>query len=188
MASESPAKPSAPSRMPLAKVSTAGSCSAPTQGVREVSAPTFPSSLVEAIRATVHALPVPEISRRTGIPAKLLYRVAYDPENPSDQHRHLPADLIPALVKATGRPDVLEVLAAQTGHVLVPMPQPVPGSLQLLSRVGALTRELAEVQAATADALADGLTPAERKALVKELGDVLRAASGLLLGLQQGAA
>ena len=89
--------------------------------------------------------------------------------------------------KDAGRAFISEVLAAATGHILVPLEPMAEGELAtLLSKVGA---ETGEVFARYGAALADGdVDAAERLAIVRELQDLNRATLRAIAHLQGGPA
>lgn len=149
-----------------------------------------PSSLSEAIRATVEAGGGGHLlAERIGVPRKLLYRVATDLGNASDEHRHLPACLIPALVRATGKPDILRALAAECGYAVV---RAGMGSLRtasgLVESMAAIMREMGDVHRQSADVLMDPRNAAYKQRLVRELVDVQTETAILIAQLKGEAA
>lgn len=175
--------PRKPPVMAPARVSVAmpPSSPPPTARGRGTTAAACPSPLDEAVRRTIHAVRVADLSARLAVPAKALYRYATDRENPSNQHRHLPVGLVAPLVQATGDPAILMELAALCGFVLVPLATaPLTRAAGLIAQIAAVTRQFGELQICCGDALADPrLTPEERRTIAGELYELVTIAAGL---------
>ncbi|MBI4637659.1 MAG: hypothetical protein HY727_15080 [Candidatus Rokubacteria bacterium] len=140
----------------------------------------MPRTLEEAFARVIHSRRVTELAAEIGLPLKALYRYATGPENASDEHRDPPAKIIAPLTLATGRLDVLEVLAGQVGCLVVRRPAPARTGPALLGQVAAVTREFADVQRCAAQMFADGrITAVEISAIDQELAELEREAETL---------
>lgn len=144
-----------------------------------------PLSLEEATAALIDAVGGP--SRAAALPGCPVSRSAIDKflGNDSENNTRIPARLAAYFESVCGRPFVSAWMAAQSGHVIVPLPSANPIDLpRLVSRMG---KEQGELFAEIGQALADGaIAPAERARLIRELGDVIAVAAAALLHLEAG--
>lgn len=161
----------------------------PMPGRGEAPAVSPARTLDEAVAELIHGGgSIIALAVASGYPAKRLYHWGTTSENASADHRDIPLKAAIALTKLSGRRVVLDWFADSCGCVAVPLPGPTRTVSTLLDRVATLTADFADVQQTVAAAL-DGMTPAEARALDKELLDLVRAGEALRRGLrQEGAA
>lgn len=109
---------------------------------------------------------------RTRVLAAALSRYKADHED-----AFMPIDVAVDADMAAGQPIILAAIAALEGYAITPLTAPGRAAPTLSAGlVGVLIRETGEVSAAVLEALADDhLSPAERKAIEKELDEALAA-------------
>lgn len=116
-------------------------------------------------------------------PSALDKYVGNDSENPT----RIPARLAAYFESQCGEAHVTAWMAAQSGHVVVKLPDVAPIDLPRL--IAGLGKETGELFAEIGKALEDkNVTPAERARLLKELGDVIEVATAARLHLEMGGA
>lgn len=145
---------------------TLGTPSSPKGMARSNSLP--PASLWEATRRVVFAKDVHALATSLGVPPKDLYRYSTDPENKSEEARDLPARLIAPMTVWTDRTDLIDHITADCGGLFVPHRVPIASVPVLLSRVGTLTKEFADVQAECARALSDEQLTREERVIIQQ--------------------
>lgn len=92
---------------------------------------------------------------------------------------HIPVDVAFVLEQFAGAPELTRLLALRHGLALVPVDAAPAASLT--RQVSSLFQEAAELGAAHADALTDGIIDAaERQRIGREAADVVRAASEIM--------
>lgn len=143
-----------------------------------------PSELWEAVRRVVFAKDVTGLATTLGIPPKELYRYSTNPANPSDEARDLPARLIGPMTVWTGRTDLIDYVAADCAGLFISRRRDIASVSGLLDRVGALTKEFADVQTECAAALTDErLTREERVVIQQQVLEMIAAGEGVYRAL-----
>jgi hypothetical protein len=122
-----------------------------------------------------------EVAERIGIPRQTLQSYTYDPENPSDASRGLPARLIVPLTLITGNAAIMDALEARIGRVGIPVPAGGRSHVDAVEATAVAVREFGELLSAHAGALVDGrMTPAEEQKIQREGYEAMRAIAALL--------
>lgn len=109
-------------------------------------------------------------------------------QSPNADEAFMPVDVVARLEHVAGEPLITQYLANRAGYAIIPVEPVAEGELAaLLARVGA---ESGAVFTAYAEAMAgDGkVDEAERAAIARELGDLIRAATMALGHLRPPAA
>lgn len=124
-----------------------------------------------------------EVAERIGIPRQTLQSYTYDPDNPSDASRGLPARLIVPLTLITGNAAILDALVARVGSIRIPLPEDGRSRSDLVEATAVAVREFGELLAAHAAALEDGrVAPAEAEKIRREAYEAMQAIAALVAG------
>lgn len=127
-------------------------------------------TLQEALSITIHGsrgpdgqpLPVKAIAADMQVPTSKLYQAA-------DGERKLAVDELPALIRATGNPLILDVLARKVGRVTFPLPSNFAEFPELTTLTAETAKQFAELLNALATAIADSrITVDEARRFQKE--------------------
>jgi transcriptional regulator with XRE-family HTH domain len=146
------------------------------------------ATLAEAIRRVLEdsGLTAQEVAERIGIPRQTLQSYTYDPHNPSDASRRLPASLIVPLTLLTGNTAILDALEARVGRIAIQVPEDGRSHFDLVISTAKVCREFGEFLSVYSKALADGeVTPRERAEIDREAYEAMQAIAALVGGGQK---
>ncbi len=120
------------------------------RGETLVEAMTVQDAITETVLHTPTA-PAKAIAEDMGLALSLLYDIA----NPELTRRRLRAEEVPALVKASGNPLVLDVMEGRVGRVAFTLPLGVVGREDLFAATATACRELGDAVEAVRAAFSD---------------------------------
>lgn len=144
-----------------------------------------PLRLWQAIRANIFTNGyVQDLASRVGCEARELYRVSTDPDNRSEEHRHLLAKWIVPITLGSGRFEILDWLEHQVGRVACVRPAPTVVAGTLVQRIASVVHEAADVQQLGAALLLDGVLPDEAQQIEREISEAQRELEALRLAVR----